>query len=632
MHVIGTAGHVDHGKSTLVAALTGIHPDRLKEEREREMTIDLGFAWLNLSNGEALGIVDVPGHRDFIENMLSGVGGIDAVLFVIAADEGVMPQTREHLAILDILQVAKGVIALTKVDLIDNPDWLHLVEMDIREAFGGSVLSNAPIVHVSARTKTGLDDLMGAMVQCLAETPQKPDLGRPRLPVDRVFTMAGFGTVVTGTLLDGQFRIGDEVEVLPSGLRGRVRGLQTHKQKEEIAQPGSRTAVNISGLEMAEIRRGDVIAHPGRYQATGRVDVQVRLRADISSPLKHSSEVKFFIGASEVIARARVLGAEQLAPGDEGWLQLEFNEPVVAVRGDRYILRRPSPGETLGGGAVLDPQPKERHKRFDQQVLARFLALSHGSASEVLLQAAQSLGIVPLKDVVSKARLEGGAAKEAILDLVHHEKLMVLEGDDVSPQSDCLVVDGVRWQRETEKALREVKNFHQKYPLKRGMPREALKSRLRMQQRAYLACLPRWINQGELEDDAGTVKIPGYEVQFTGQQQERVIELLEQFRRSPYTPPSVKEVMERVGEEIYSVLLERGDLVQASQGVVFHSKDVATMRDTVVGEINQAGSISLARFRDLFNTSRKYAQAFLEFLDVQGVTLREGEVRKLKAR
>ena len=305
MHVIGTAGHVDHGKSTLVQALTGTNPDRLKEEREREMTIDLGFAWLKLPDGEDVGIVDVPGHRDFIENMLAGVGGIDAVIFVIAADEGIMPQTREHLAILDLLQISDGVIALTKVDLIDDPDWLDLVEEDVRAAMRGTVLESAPIVRVSARTRFGLDELLTGLSTCLAKHPARIDLGRPRLPIDRVFTIAGFGTVVTGTLSDGHLRVGEEIQVLPSGLRGRVRGLQTHKKKEEFAVPGSRTAVNISGVNIDQIKRGDVIAHPGKYQPTRRLDVHFRLLANISQPLEHSTEVKLFLGAAEVVARVR---------------------------------------------------------------------------------------------------------------------------------------------------------------------------------------------------------------------------------------------------------------------------------------------------------------------------------------
>ncbi len=340
MRVIGTAGHVDHGKSTLVEALTGIHPDRLKEERQREMTIDLGFAWMTLPSedadpGEEVGIVDVPGHRDFIENMLAGIGGIDAALFVIAADEGVMPQTREHLAILDLLQIPSGVVALTKIDMVydkdlGGEDWLELVESDIRGVLQNTVLENAAIVRTSGKTGTGISQLKIALWECLSDLPPKPDLNRPRLPVDRVFSMAGFGTVVTGTLSDGQLKSGDEVEIQPGGIKSRIRGLQTHKQQEATAVPGGRTAVNISGVSVDQIQRGDVLSHPGTYLPSRRLDLQIRLLPDASASIKHDTEVKFFTGASEVIARVRLLGIEEITPGNEGWVQVELRKPVVA--------------------------------------------------------------------------------------------------------------------------------------------------------------------------------------------------------------------------------------------------------------------------------------------------------------
>ena len=410
MRVIGTAGHVDHGKSTLVAALTGIHPDRLKEEQQREMTIELGFAWLNLPNGEEVGIVDVPGHRDFIENMLAGVGGIDAALFVVAADEGVMPQTREHLAILDILQIENGVIVLTKVDLIDDPEWLDLVEADVHQVVQTTSLANAPILRVSARSGQGLDELKLAIQSTLAQKPPRPDLNRPRLPIDRVFTIAGFGTVVTGTLVDGTLRVGDEVELLPGGLRSRVRNLQSHKKKEDMAVPGSRTAVNLAGLDVDQVQRGMLVTHPGKYQPTQRIDCHFRLLADASAPILHNSEVKFFVGASEVVARLRLLGTEQLNPGEEGWLQLELQTPVVAVRGDRYILRRPSPGETLGGGVVVDAQPTRRHKRFDAAILKKLEAYRGGSPLDVLLQASLTMGAASLRE---RRRIGPGSVRKS---------------------------------------------------------------------------------------------------------------------------------------------------------------------------------------------------------------------------
>jgi selenocysteine-specific elongation factor len=393
MHVIGTAGHVDHGKSTLVEALTGINPDRLKEERERQMTIDLGFAWMTLPNGQPVGIVDVPGHRDYIEYMLAGVGSLDAVVFVVAADEGVMPQTREHLSIVDLLQIPAGIVVLTKADLVDD-DWLELVTADVGAVLRGTVLAGAPIVPVSAVTGRGLDDLRTTLQSVLAERPERPDLGRPRLPIDRAFSLAGFGTIVTGTLLDGSLLVGDEVVLLPSGLSARVRGLQTHKAKLERARPGSRVAVNLAGVELAQVRRGMVVARPGMLEPTTLIDVRLRLLAEAALPLKHNAELKFFTGASEVVAVARLLDADAMQPGETGWVQLQLAEPVTVAKSDRFIIRRPSPGETIGGGQVVDAHPRRRWHRYDPHTLARLETQARGTPGEMLRQALDGLGAV----------------------------------------------------------------------------------------------------------------------------------------------------------------------------------------------------------------------------------------------
>ena len=395
MYVIGTAGHVDHGKSTLVQALTGIDPDRLAEEKAREMTIDLGFAWLELGDEAAqveVGVVDVPGHRDFIENMLAGVGGIDVALFVVAADEGVMPQTREHLAILDLLEVRGGVVALTKTDLVaDDPDWLELVMLDVSEALQGTVLADAPILPVSAKTGAGMAELKQVLWQKLAASPPRPDNGRPRLPIDRIFTLSGFGTIVTGTLIDGRFHIGDTVEIQPTGLKGRIRGLQTHKTKLDVARPGSRVAINLTGIDKDDLARGHVVAAPDVIGHTILFDAAYRHLPDATKPLKHNTTIKLFVGAAELLARVRVLGSERIEPGQSGWLQLATTEPVAVTRGDRFILRRPSPGETIGGGRVLDPHPGRRHRRFRSETVERLKTLSQGTPAELLLQTVQRL-------------------------------------------------------------------------------------------------------------------------------------------------------------------------------------------------------------------------------------------------
>jgi selenocysteine-specific elongation factor len=632
MKVIGTAGHVDHGKSTLVQALTGTHPDRLKEEREREMTIDLGFAWLELG-GEAVGVVDVPGHRDFIENMLAGVGGIDAALFVIAADEGIMPQTREHLSILDLLQIQGGVIALTKIDMIDDPDWLDLIEEDVRGVLAGTVLGDAPLVRVSARTGAGITPLKQALTDCLAERPARPDLRRPRLPVDRVFTMPGFGTVVTGTLSDGRLKVGDEVEVLPAGLRGRVRGLQTHKHKEDEAVPGGRTAINIAGINHEQVLRGDVIARPGTYKPTGRLDVRFRLLPDVSQALKHNDEVKFFIGAAEIVARVRLLGLETLEPGQQGWLQLELSQPVIAVRGDRYILRRPSPGETLGGGAVVDPAPKGRHKRFASEVITRLETLARGTPGDVLLQAISALGLAPLQEAITRANLAVSDIQAALDELTAAGQLVNLERRDGPPQKTDLVASALAWDQLTGRAVGEVAAYHKAHPLRLGLPREELRSRLSkgipaLPPRLFPATYARLVADGLLADAGPLVKLPGHAIRFSPQQQAKADALLAKFAAAPFAPPSAKECQAEIGEDVCAALLDLGQLVAVSPEVVFRQADYERMKAAVLALIDQQGAISAAEVRDHFNTSRRYVLALLEHFDAIGVTLRDGDVRR----
>ncbi len=622
MRVIGTAGHVDHGKSALVAALTGTHPDRLKEEREREMTIDLGFGWLTLPDGEEVGIIDVPGHRDFIENMLAGIGGIDAAILVIAADEGVMPQTREHLAILDLLQIPSGLIALTKTDLVQDPAWLGLVTRDIQLALANTSLRDAPIIPVSAKTGDGLNPLISNLQFLLQNKSPRPNLSRPRLPVDRVFSMAGFGTVVTGTLNDGTLSVGDEIEILPSGLRGRVRGLQTHKKKEEHAVPGSRTAVNISGVNAEQIRRGEVLAKPNQYQPTRRLDARFRLLADASAALQHNDEVKFFIGASETIGIVRLLGVEQLAPSEDAWIQLELREPIVAVRGDRYILRRPSPSETLGGGSIVDPHPSGRHKRMDESVLASLELMAGGSPSEMLMQAALALGVGTKRELAERARVNESIAEAAIETLIADGSLIAL--------GESLVITLSQWEDLRDKAIEQVAAHHKNFPLRRGMPREELKSKLKLDARLFNLLITNYELHNLLIHSAGFLALPSHKVIFSVAQQIKVDALLNRFASAPFATPSVKECVAEAGEDVFVALADTGAVRLVSPEVVFRTADYESLVAGIKSALLERGQISLAEVRDLFGTSRKYAQALLEHLDSIGVTVRDGDVRRGK--
>ncbi len=621
-YVIGTAGHVDHGKSTLVRALTGIDPDRLAEEKAREMTIDLGFAWLTLPRGETVGIVDVPGHHDFIENMLAGVGGIDLALFVVAADEGVMPQTREHLAILDLLGIPSGIIALTKIDLITDPEWLELVQLELAEVVAGTVLEGAPMIPVSARTGAGLDQLLATLDSALTEHSPRPDRGRPRLPVDRVFTMSGFGTVVTGTLGGGSFSLGDEVEIVPGGKRARIRGLQSYRQTVTTVGPGNRVAINLSGVTTDEIQRGDVVASPGVLSATTLVDVSFRHLADAGHPLEHNVEVKFFCGSAETIAHVRLLGDRQLAPGAQGWLQLRLTDPVALDKGDRFILRRPSPPRTIGGGIVLDPHPAHRWRRFKPEVLARLQTLAAGSPEDLLLQ------VLDEQTALSHDQLQAATGLSAP-EVARAIEALEARGDLLCLPEGWLMARAV-WNRLTDRLVHELAAYHAQHRLHSGMPREALRSRLGAEMRSFNRLIALAVEKGMVQDQGTIIRLPDHRVQFSATEQAAIDQLWEIIQLHPHAQPSVKEAASLVGEDVLQALIERGDLVQISSDVLLDAHTYADWRRQIEEFIAREGSITAAQARDLFGTTRKYAIALLEHLDATGVTRRRGDERVLK--
>ncbi|WP_119065414.1 selenocysteine-specific translation elongation factor [Aggregatilinea lenta] len=612
MHVIGTAGHVDHGKSTLTLALTGINPDRLAEEQAREMTIDLGFAWLDLPGGERVGIVDVPGHRDFIENMLAGVGGIDAAMLVIAADEGVMPQTREHLAILDLLDVPAGLVALTKIDLVDDPGWLDLIQLDILDVTQGTVLDGCPIVPVSARTGEGLDRLVHTLADLLRGLPPRADRGAPRLPVDRVFTISGFGVVVTGTLLGGALSVGQEVEIEPAGVRARIRGLQSHEETVELAGPGRRVAVNVRGVEKDQIRRGDVLGLPGAWHPTVLCDAWLRLLPGAHHPLKHDDPVKIFVGAAEVMGRARVLDRDAVLPGEEAAIQLRLDAPLVAAPGDRFIVRRASPPETIGGGVILDPAPGQRWKRFRPDVIERFRVLREGDpVAVVLADLAQARGPVRADDLpLSPDQWAQALADGQAIDL----------GAGWVAHADV-------WARLADQAVAALETFHAAEPLRLGMPREMLADRLRLDAAAYGAIEGRLAAEGLIAAENGAIRLPTHAPRFTTAQETGLRQLWRAVERAPHSPPTYAQACEIAGDAVVQHLIERGELVRLSADVIL-TPDVlrewiAFTRET----LERDGEIALPALRDRFGTTRRYALDFLERLDALAITRRKGDVR-----
>ncbi len=625
MRTIATAGHVDHGKSTLVRALTGIDPDRLKEEREREMTIDLGFAWMKLPNGEAIGLVDVPGHIDFIENMLAGVGGIDAALIVVAADEGPMPQTREHVDILKLLRIPRAVVALTKTDLAPDEDWVSLVTADVRALLAGALFADAAIIPCSAREKKGLDALVKALQDCLAGAPPRRDLNRGRLPIDRVFTMAGFGTVVTGTLLDGALAVGEEVEIVPAGLTTRIRGLQTHRQKRERAEPGARVAVNLAGVEVAQLRRGQVVARPGSLAPTRLIDVSLELERAPGGEgrFAHNTEVKFFSGAAESVARVRLLEGAGLQTGATAFAQLELSEPMAVASGDRFIVRLPSPSITVGGGRVVDAHPANRHRRragkADAATLARLRALLQGTPRERIENALLALGFT-----------NRTAAMKAAEVPVTDDALAELLADGTAGEVDGILALTARWQAAQAKMLELLAAHHKAQPLQLGLSRESVRTKLGLGPREFGALVHFAGANRRITDDADTLRVAGHAIVFSPQQERQVAALLKRFAVQPYATSLPKECRAEIGDAVYEALLRLGKIRQINPDVVFLRETYEDATRQVRALLEARGTITAAEVRDALGTSRKYALALLEHLDETGVTRRVGDARVLR--
>ncbi|NTW03146.1 MAG: selenocysteine-specific translation elongation factor [Oscillochloris sp.] len=618
MYVIGTAGHVDHGKSTLVKRLTGIDPDRLAEEQRREMTIDLGFAWLVLPSGRSVSLVDVPGHERFIKNMLAGVGGLDAALLVIAADEAIMPQTSEHLAILDLLNISHGVVALTKADLVDA-DWLALVREDVTARLAGTSLAEAPLVTVSARTGQGLDELRTTLDRILDTTPARiGDIGIPLLPIDRSFTIGGFGTVVTGTLSNGPLSLGQEIEILPGGLRGRIRGLQTHKQRGELALPGTRVAVNLAGIHHSQISRGDVLSLPGTHMPTTLLDVHMRMVADAAQPITQNDGFDLFIGAAEVRCRITLLDAEALTAGSSGWAQLRLEQPVVAVRGTRCILRVASPSLTIAGGTVIDPHPA-RHRRFRAEVLASLETLARGAPDELLLQA---LGDGPPRDMTDLLREIGmpePVARPALSQLLANGQVLALS-DSLTPY----LITPLGWTKLEERLLPPLRAYHRRYPLREGMPREELRQRLRLNPHALSFFLAEAVHRTLIGCNDTSVWVAGHCAEPNPAARHALDAALAMMARTPYSPPTPE-----IDTELLAWAIEHHLLVRVATDVFFLSATYSELLAWVRTRINAEGSISVSQLRDRFGSTRRYALAFLEHLDERKITRREGEGRVL---
>src|SRR5688500_7992661 len=634
MYTVGTAGHVDHGKSTLIEALTGIDPDRLREEKERGMTIDLGFAWLTLPSGREISIVDVPGHERFVKNMLAGVGGIDAALLVVAADEGIMPQTREHLAILNLLGINRGLVALTKKDLVDD-EWIALLTEEIGDALKGTTLQGAPVVPVSALGRVGLDDLTRTLDRLLEETPAKRDVGRPRLPVDRVFSLGGFGTVVTGTLLDGALTLGQELEVLPSGLKTRARGLQSHKSKVQVAAPGRRVAVNLGGLATEQLQRGDVITIPGALKPTAALDVRLRLLLDAPKPLANATSVSFHSGTAEAVGKVTLLEGDSLKPGAEGWAQVRLRAPIAVAKGDLFIIRQLSPAVTLGGGQVVDPAPARRHRRRQPGVIAALDLLAQGTPEEIVLQTLElkegptAAPVAQDPQTLLKASgLETTTAQEALASLEQRGQVVRL---------GALVLTLTAWRRIETRAREHLADYHRQSPLRPGMPREELKSRLQLPTRQFNDAIARLTAEGITAEAGAAVRLASHEVALTPHQEQLAAAFVGRLEAQPEAPPTLPELRALLAngngasldEDLLSALSLHGRIVRVSEDLAFGGAAYNRMVARLTEHLTAHGKITVAEARDLFGTSRKYVLPLLEYLDQKRVTRRLGDERVL---
>jgi selenocysteine-specific elongation factor len=629
--VVGTAGHIDHGKTSLVRALTGIDTDRLPEEKARGITIDLGFAFLEEPDGLTIEIVDVPGHERFVKNMLAGVGGIDLAMLVVAADEGVMPQTREHLAICSLLHIRAGLIALTKTDLVE-PDWLELVKDDVAVAVRGTFLAGAPVVAVSAKTGEGVDELRATLRRLSADVPPRATDQLPRLPIDRVFTVKGFGTVVTGTLAAGSLAIDDRVEVFPKGAQAKIRGLQAHGHPVASARAGQRTAVNLQGLERAAIDRGDMLGLAGTLVSSVLLDGMLELLADAPRPIKSRDRIRFHVGTSEVMARALLVGSAQLEPGQEAFARFRLEAPLVALPGDRFVVRSYSPIVTIGGGTVLDVDPP-RFRRKGSALVAHLTLLRRGSPEEVLEEHVRHAGVAGVRLGSLGGRVPFGPERaRALLGALQADGRVLAVDRDWFVHRDSFA----RLRGLVEAALQQ---FHRAQPLRAGMSREELRGRAGgVDERLFAHLLSILSAEGIVTAERDKVWLASHEIRLSAEQQHAVAQVEASFLSAEAAPPSPEEALSRAGlagtEEhpLFQLLLENRTLVRVKESLFFHARALDAIQDKLVTMLRERKEISPGDIKDLLGISRKYAIPLLEYFDSRRVTARVGERRVLRAR
>ncbi len=638
--VIGTAGHIDHGKTALVEALTGINTDRLKEEQIRGITIELGFAHLKLPSGRLAAIVDVPGHERFVKTMVAGATGVDLVVLVVAADEGVMPQTREHLDICRLLRVGKGIVALTKVDLVEE-EWVHLVEEDIREFLNGSFLEGARVVRTSVVTGQGMGELLEGLDELAASVGDRPPARFFRLPVDRSFTMRGFGTVVTGTLMAGRIREGDAVEVAPKGIRTKVRGLQVHNAPVRESLAGMRTAVNLQGVEKEQVERGDVLIPPDSLPVTHMVDAHLEYLQGAPWRLKNRARVRFHAGTAEILARVVLLDREVLEPGEEADVQIRLESPTVVVHGDPFVIRSYSPAQTIGGGVILDGYPP-KHRRHSPEVMAHLSGLRQGELGLVgshLVAACGTQGLTRggLERRLNLAeeawpRLLGSAAFRGAVRQIDSGTAAKGKPEDI------LFVSSRSYELVRQEVLSALEGHGKAHPLEPGLPREDLRGRCRSRPsaRVFSQVLQDLLEEGEIQVEGDRWRSKGHKVELGGEHRERLRRLEALFEEAGLQPPSQKEVegllglQEKEARDLLELLVRQGVLVKVREGMYFHAGEVGRLQGRLVAFLREKGEVLPLDFKDMTGLSRKYMIPLLEYFDRIRLTMRVGDKRVLR--
>ena len=630
--ILGTAGHIDHGKTSLIKAITGIDTDRLKEEKERGITIELGFAALDLPSGQHLGIVDVPGHEKFVKNMVAGATGIDIVVMVIAADEGVMPQTREHLEICTLLGVQHGMVAVTKIDTVDE-EWLELALEDIRDFVKGTFLQDAPIVSLSSVTEEGIPEFIQTLDELAAKIPDRPPSDLFRLPIDRVFTMKGFGTVITGTLISGRVKVGETIMIYPSGITSKVRGIQVHNRSAEEAEAGMRTAINFQGLEKEAISRGDVLSKPAALMASYMVDASLHYLASNKKPLKNRSRVRFHTGTSEVLGNLILLDRDEISPGDDSVAQLRLDSAVALVKDDRFVIRSYSPVYTIGGGKVLNPIPL-KHKRFKSDTVEGLKQLNHQAPEALIafhIQASgfQGLSFAHLKVMTSlpdkqlENTLQSLMSKKTLIQVdkenriyIHHTCFETLKNDFQSYLAD----------------------YHRAHPLKPGMSKEELKTKFPsiLNSKLFNLALNQMVKENEIAQEENTIRLASHTVSLGKQQTDVKDKILDTYLQAGLQPPYFKELSKsmdgdpRRSKDILMHLVNEGAIIKVKEDLYFHARSIEKLRKKLVAHLEAHGEINTPQFKEMTGVSRKYVIPLAEYFDAINVTLRVGDVRKLR--